>query len=376
MPGGPFPRRPGAGLRIEPSTGAGAGANILSTPPPLSAATGGPALSTPSPLDAPATRSLIEALHREGLLDEAARGEALETLARETDWWRPLSLLLGALGTALMLSGVIYFFAANWSGFSRFEKLGLAAVLPALALGLALGKGIDGQLGRLALLSATVLTGAFLAVFGQVYQTGADAWQLFATWVVLTLPWMLVSRFLGHVATWLVVLHVAIATLWLQDLHPGARVFPSGLCLTLALVSLGAIALLGWLDEKGEHWTASPWARRLLLGSALASLTLPACMYVVAWDETSAITPLVAILALAAIGCSWWWHRARQPDLAALALTALAAAAIALTAIGKPLFELSDEWPMFILFGFIVSATIGGLTVLLRREQQAIRRRP
>ena len=90
-------------------------------------------------------------MSREGLLDEAARADALETLAAEASWWRPLSLLLRALGTALVLSGVIYFFAANWSGLGRFEKLGLAALLLASALALALIKGIDTAAGRLAL---------------------------------------------------------------------------------------------------------------------------------------------------------------------------------------------------------------------------------
>lgn len=318
----------------------------------------------------------METLSREGLLDDAARADALETLAADASWWRPLSQLLGALGTALVLSGVLYFFAANWSGLSRFEKLGLAAVLLLAALLLALWKGLDRPSGRLAFVSATILTGAFLAVFGQVYQTGADAWQLFATWAILTLPWMLTSRFMGHVVTWLVVLQVAIGTLWCQELHPALRELPSGLFFCLALVSFGALALFQALADRGEDWMDSPWARRLLLAAGLACLVLPTCVLIVEPADATRVTPLVALSALVAIPASWWWHRSRRHDLAALALTAFAAASILLTAIGKPLFELSDEWPMFIVFGLIVSAAIGGATMLLRREQLALRRRP
>ena len=46
----------------------------------------------------------------------------------------------------------------------------------------------------------SLLTGALLALSGQVYQTGADTFELFAWWAVLILPWVLVSRFSPLVA--------------------------------------------------------------------------------------------------------------------------------------------------------------------------------
>ena len=50
-------------------------------------------------------------------------------------------------------------------------------------------------LQQLLLLAASLMTGALLALVGQVYQTGADSWQLFAIWSVLIVPWVAISRF-------------------------------------------------------------------------------------------------------------------------------------------------------------------------------------
>ena len=45
--------------------------------------------------------------------------------------------------------------------------------------------------GKAALLAAALLTGGLLALIGQTYQTGADTFELFATWAALILPWVL-----------------------------------------------------------------------------------------------------------------------------------------------------------------------------------------
>src|SRR5699024_11365250 len=42
---------------------------------------------------------------------------------------------------------------------------------------------------QLLLLIASIITGSLLALFGQVYQTGADTWQLFFAWAILITPW-------------------------------------------------------------------------------------------------------------------------------------------------------------------------------------------
>src|SRR5699024_7795437 len=66
------------------------------------------------------------------------------------------------------------------------------------------------SLSSIALLVAALMTGALLALLGQVYHSGADSWRLFAWWAVLLVPWavglqsipiILLSWFLTNVST-------------------------------------------------------------------------------------------------------------------------------------------------------------------------------
>src|SRR5699024_2163378 len=76
---------------------------------------------------------------------------------------------------------------------------------------------------QLLLLIASIITGSLLALFGQVYQTGADTWQLFFGWALLITPWVLIARFPALWLLWLglinacLVLYLDVANLQFID---------------------------------------------------------------------------------------------------------------------------------------------------------------
>lgn len=132
---------------------------------------------------------------------------------------RPHALLpqlrrgLAALAAWLLGMGLIFWVAANWQDQTRSFKLHLleAAVL------LSVGAALAWPRARTAwLLLATLALGGLLAFIGQTYQTGADPWQLFATWALLALPWTVAARRDGLWALWLLVAGLALA-LWSGD---------------------------------------------------------------------------------------------------------------------------------------------------------------
>jgi uncharacterized membrane protein len=61
-----------------------------------------------------------------------------------------------------------------------------------------------------ALAAVSLLCGALLALFGQVYQTGADTWQLFAVWALCILPWVAISRLDALWLFWVGLIDVSI----------------------------------------------------------------------------------------------------------------------------------------------------------------------
>ncbi|MBK7007009.1 MAG: DUF2157 domain-containing protein [Burkholderiales bacterium] len=108
--------------------------------------------------------------------------------------------------------------AANWETLGRFGRFGLLqALVLAAGVGAAMRPAARAPLGLLALLGI----GALFAYFGQTYQTGADAWQLFALWAALALPLCLGARSDVLWAPWALVAMTAIA-LWTHT-HSGHR---------------------------------------------------------------------------------------------------------------------------------------------------------
>ena len=112
--------------------------------------------------------------------------------------WRNLAVV-----AALLLGcGLIFWIAAQWPEQTRSFKLQVlqASVLAPLVVAM-----WRPRLRTAGLLLATLALGALLAFIGQTYQTGADAWQLFAVWAVLALPWTVVAAKDGLWARWRVI---------------------------------------------------------------------------------------------------------------------------------------------------------------------------
>lgn len=115
--------------------------------------------------------------------------------AKAGEWKKFISYFILALGAGLALSGVVFFFAYNWTEMSSFTKFGVIILLLIASIGLSVLKGVSSFIGKVALMGGSVLVGVLFAVFGQVYQTGANAYDLFLMWVLAITLWTFVSKF-------------------------------------------------------------------------------------------------------------------------------------------------------------------------------------
>lgn len=122
------------------------------------------------------------------------------------------------LGISLILSSIIYFFAANWGGLDRLEKSILSAGLVILFYGASFAMTkLKGMLGHHAFLSAAFLVGgcisfgATVALLGQIYNSHADSYSLFLIWSIPALllawitrynPFYLLTYILIHLTLW------------------------------------------------------------------------------------------------------------------------------------------------------------------------------
>ncbi len=100
--------------------------------------------------------------------------------------------LLG-IGSALVLAGVVCFFAYNWKDMGLLLRFGLP-LLGLLLCGAGVWKwGVKSAPGQACCAGAGVFAGTFLAVYGQEFQTGAFVYELFASWSGILLVLALVS---------------------------------------------------------------------------------------------------------------------------------------------------------------------------------------
>ena len=90
-------------------------------------------------------------------------------------WLRFSEVLTLSLGAGLLLSGIIFFFAYNWETIHRFVKMGIVAALLLSTFVAVVKVPMRDWVRNITIFSMCILVGAFLALFGQIYQTGADS---------------------------------------------------------------------------------------------------------------------------------------------------------------------------------------------------------
>lgn len=210
-------------------------------------------------------------------------------------WALFIDRLLLWLGGLALAFAVLFFVAYNWAEMGRWLRFGVVQVATVLAVGIAVWPKASRMVSRVALTSATLLVGVLLALFGQVYQTGADPWQLFFAWALLALPWVWVTRYELLWVLWLGLLNLAVG-LYFRTWGGPFGVLTSSDAALWGLFGLNTLALIAW--EWGARFRSWPrqWAVRLLaVGSGvpmtLLTMTLIADVGLV-WSPVLAIYPL------------------------------------------------------------------------------------
>lgn len=219
----------------------------------------------------------LDDLRARGQLTAAERMAGILGLRDRAAWVTWLHRLLLFVGAGLALAGVVCFFAYNWSQMGRFTRFGIVGAAISACLAGTARAGLDELSGKVGLTGASTLVGIFLAVTGQVYQTGADPWTLFAAWALLILPWVCMARFAGLWVLWLLIAELGLGLWGFQVAVPRALLSGStalALCGGTAALALGVREV--WA-RRGATWLEARWSRWAALGLALLPLTFEGC---------------------------------------------------------------------------------------------------
>lgn len=269
-------------------------------------------------------------------------------------------------GGALVGFGVILWIAANWVALDKFAKFGLVG---GAALAGALAAVVWPALRTPGALVAFAGIGGLFALFGQVYQSGADPWQLFALWAALGLPLALAARHDALFVPWTAVSFTGIG-LWLAT--ETNRFDTQSVSLTLMSwgFALGIIALLIGLALLFRPARPTVWATRLavimatmmVVGAGIADLFIRNGSYTLFW------------LALALLALGAFVAAVSTPfELSLLAALALGLDVLLIAGIVRIVSSASMDFTLAGLVVFAVSAAVLGTSASLLLKWNARR---
>jgi Predicted membrane protein (DUF2157) len=260
------------------------------------------------------------------------------------EWRAFASRSLGLGGIAALGAGLIFFIAANWQAMGAMGRFELLQAVLIVCVGIAWWFAPKASnITAATLILATLASGTLLALFGQTYQTGADVYELFFMWALLTLPFAIAGMSGALWAVWWCILNVALA-LFCGWHGPGDFVWgmfdrwglnkPTALMLPFAVNLAGAALAYG--ASMTRHSGAAPsWLVRLLLTFAFGFGT-SACVLAIlpefSWHRGFVGAPQnLGVLAtfVAACVCVGGFALHQRRDVYPLALVAACAIAVA-----------------------------------------------
>ncbi len=300
-------------------------------------------------------RDDIHIIARNSNWEKAGVSKALKkhVYSSPASWKSFLRLLFLALGASFLLAGIIFFFAYNWASLNKFAKIGMVQGLIILSAMLALIPKFSLTVRNILLTVASVLIGVLFAVFGQIYQTGANAYDFFLAWTICITLWVMISNF---APLWLIYLAL-INTVVVLYVNQVARGWMERDLLTI-LTSLNAVFLLASLFINRVNSKIPTWFTNTIALAVVSFATMGMIMVIFDRFEPSFTILIVITTALYVAGC---WYGLRYKRAFYLSIIPFSLIII----ISALLIKISDGAAMFLLTSIFVVASVTALVMQL-----------
>lgn len=307
------------------------------------------------------TENIVYQWIKSGLVKPEKQQQALEISGQRSNsnqWIIFIKQTLLILAVVSLAVGVVFFFAFNWNEMNRHLKFAVLQLVLVVFFVMYLLKPSNPWVAQALLVSSVLVLGALLALFGQTYQTGADPWQLFATWALLISPLVILSR---SEALWVfmaVLLNLALV-LYIEVHRSLFGWFFLNHHLTWAFLGLNGLLLLVLelisdprLNALTYFRLSHQWASQVLGLMVLSSLTGIGLESI--WGNSGGLNMLFYGLLMAA---SFVYFRLIKKDLLLLTAWSFGLIVFILALIGRTIFESLDAGGLLLMALSLIGMT-------------------
>lgn len=229
----------------------------------------------------PANPKLISELFTRSLISEEARNDSLKFLIASKDWGLWVGRFFLLFGIAFILCAFLILNLVE--EVPHLTKLISIQIALLACLGVSFACYSKQFLNNILILASSLLVGIFLLTFAIVYKTESHSYSLFMMWMILILPWTLVSNFASLWALWLVVANIFCFLYWKQVLFPLLKEESfTGIYPYLALINAIFLAFREYGVKRGMEWLQSLWTREVLTISILVYIMISLSFFTVA----------------------------------------------------------------------------------------------
>ena len=268
-----------------------------------------------------------------------------------TAWKKFLRILFICLAIGFTTAGIVFFFAFNWQGMHRFLKLGIVEFVISSIISITLFAKINELIKNILILAASVLVGALFAVFGQIYQTSATAFDFFLGWSAFVFMWVIVTNF---AVLWALFLYLINTALVLYINQHWSQFTEKHVYLLMILLNGIWLILFLLLAKKIDYFKIPNWLKNLSFIAivTIATIGIADCIFQ-KFDTISIylimLTGLIYIVGLL--------HAFAQKNLVFLAMIPFSLIFIIAAALIK---FLPEEW-VFLVNGVFITVGSGYL---------------
>ena len=268
-------------------------------------------------------------------------------------WHKFLRLFFISLGVGFTTAGIIFFFAYNWADLHKFIKIGLIEGLIIISPLVILFSKISLDIKNILFTGTSILVGVLFAVFGQIYQTGANAYDFFLGWTMFITIWVFVSN---YAPLWLVFITLINTTLILysqQVAHDWSEVFVFTL---LFIINILFLTTFLYGKKINKEIKVPIWFSNLISLASVSFSTIGIVFGIFDKNQTSFFVLIVITSILYGIGIKYGLKVKSGFYLSIIPFSII-------IIISAFLIKLSDDAGMFFFISLFV---IGSITLVIK----------